>query len=539
MHGLKLLAVGLGSAFGLASTTTPAWAQDYDNAIRGVKVVVPTARGRKTYGGTRLTRALRRALTDGVGPLISSRAFRDMQSNLQIKGKRRWSRRNLARVGREIGADYVLYVTINRKGWLYTARARFINTMTNEVQMDFRSQYYDPSTDTADRGERIAKRTLLKMQTLAEEGLLQISDPAPSPPLAPLTAESTIEPMAEPPVASLSTDEAPADRAPQASGSSFEPERPERPPLGEATDLDRRPASVAQNEAPAPPTIAPRASPPSSRVARAAAADSSAPRASERVQAQAPPPGLDGENTAVFRFDVSGGAGLLRRYDVSSASVDDSGLSFPLDPTSLVQAGFDVVIPSVGLGAELDFALRPVRYEVGTVGQEPDMPSGLLINTVLWATYHIILAGDGEQAVRLLPKIGGRLDMAPVDQHAANFVISTTAIAVVGGVELRWPVNRTLELGVAIDGGYIASYSEDPTTSGNDGAGFTAGGDLEVRIWLTSTIGIAFDSRYRYAQVDFDGVPTRQVPDAEQGELENVTVATQDLLTSVGVALRF
>ena len=522
----------------VVSVASPsAFAQDSD-VIKRVRIVVPTARGRKQYGGARLSRSLRRTLTESIGPLIPSRALRKAQRKLGLKGRKKWGRRALGRAGREVGADYVLYTSIKRKGWLYTARARLVNTITGQVQMDFRSQYYDPAKEAADRGQRIGARTLLKMQTLAEEGQL----------LATGTPPDASAPAGAPPPAAVppSFDETPSIVAPPSDP------RPSNELGDPATGLEGEPAIESPpSPAPSPPLVGlePSAPPPPPFGDEPTNAPMNEARVDEPLRTDAPAaeaqierplqPSATSVEVDIIRFEVGGGAGLLRRYDVSSAAVDDSGLSYPLDPTSLVQAGVDLLWPSVGLGAELDFAFRPVRYEVGIANQAPDRPGGLIINGAGWMTYHFELAGSGRYALRLIPKVGARIDVAPVDEHSANFVISSTAIAVAGGLGLRWPVNRTLEIGLAVDGGWVASYSEDPATSGDGGAGFTVGGDLDLRIWLTSTIGIAIDSRYRFLQVSFDGAPTRQLPTAEQGRLENVTVSTQDLLTSLGIALRF
>ena len=533
-------------------------------SVRAVRIVVPTARGRRKYGGKKLTKALRKTLRAEVGAVVSARSFRDAQRRLGLSGKKKWSRANIARAGREVGADYVLYTRISRKGWLYTAQARLVNTATDEVQMDFRSQYYDPNKDTGDRGIRIANRTLLKMQTLAEEGRLLATGggataQTSTPPIgfsatAGQTGATSSDP-ARPPELVDPADPGPGQRDTTGDLRSEQPRASSAPPA--VATLSPAETSRSETALPRSSLVVPDdpeddlksdglrddgwayAAPP--------AQDAQAPVLNSAAAATPTPDATVAAPTAVrpetddefLRIDISGGAGLLRRYDVSSANVGDSGLSYPLDPTSLLRAGVDLLIPKTSLGFDIDFAFRPVQYEVGPVGQPAETPSGMLINTAVWVNYQVPLAGAGRQAIRLIPRIGGRLDTAPVDSHPGNFVIPATSITVVGGVGVRWPINRTLEVSAAIDGGWIASYSEERAVSGDGGTGFSVGGDLDVRIWLSSMIGIAFDTQYRFAQVNFDGLPTRQVPNGETGQLENLTVSTQDLLTSVGMALRF
>ncbi|MEL7372646.1 MAG: hypothetical protein AAFN74_27215, partial [Myxococcota bacterium] len=190
-----------------------AFAQQSES-VSAVRIVVPTPRGRKAYGGSKLVRALRASLRDDVGAVISARRMRAAQKRLGLAGRAKWNRRGLAKAGREIGADYVLYIRVTRKGWLYTAQARLINTATNEIQMDFRSQYYDPRKEAADRGERIARRTVLKMQTLAEEGqLLATGKPRAAPPPRSIESMTSIPPRQAPTEPALAP-ESPADADP-------------------------------------------------------------------------------------------------------------------------------------------------------------------------------------------------------------------------------------------------------------------------------------------------------------------------------------
>ena len=71
-----------------------------------------------------------------------------------------------ALAGRDRGADYGLVVTVTKNGWKYTAHAILIDCRTRELVMDFRSEYFDPKKETLDRGRRIARTTLEKIEIL-------------------------------------------------------------------------------------------------------------------------------------------------------------------------------------------------------------------------------------------------------------------------------------------------------------------------------------------------------------------------------------
>ena len=144
-------------------------AQDDDSVpdISEIKLVVPRARGKKSWGRDTLTQSLRKHLAEGVN-LISHRQFLRQRKKLRIRSSAVFRSENLAKVGRAIDAQFVLAVVIKRQRWLYTATARLIDTETGAEKMNFRSQYYKPGAEAEDRGFRIARRTLQKLGTLLD-----------------------------------------------------------------------------------------------------------------------------------------------------------------------------------------------------------------------------------------------------------------------------------------------------------------------------------------------------------------------------------
>ncbi len=472
----------LGLALMLAAPAV-ASAQDWPTSVRGLKVVIPTARAKRSYGRKVITASVRKTMAAGLGELISPSALKKAQRKLKLRGSKRFSDKNLAKAGRAAGAQWVLDIKVTKKKWLYTATARLINTETGAEQMNFRSQFYKPRKEGKDRGFRIAKRTIEKLDTLTREG--------PLPALAGGTQDRpTKDPMAVAPPADLTKDDVgtppPAD------------------PLAQRLD-DPPPATPA-----APPVAAATTAPP-------------------------PPPADD--DTELLRFSIAAGSGLLRTYTLSSDAVAASQLSYQLDPLSLIFADAEVILPGVPVTAIFKGAFRPVGYTVDPPGEATQRSSGSLIDASLMAGYHLNLSGRGRRAMRLVPLIGARMNVSS-GSDSAGILVSSTLLAVQAGALARLPINDVLEINLQAEGGLIASYSESPSTSGGGGSGFTAAGEIGARIWLSPSIAIAFDNRFTYEQLSFTGAPTRILPASEQANLQNVSVSTKDLRASVGVAFR-
>lgn len=149
-----------------------------------------------------MTRALRREL-ESFGTQISEEVFVAKGNELGIRGADRWSLANIAKAGKASGAHYVLFTSISKRGWLYTGRAILVNCATGGVDMDFRSDYYKPDSEAADRGRRIGRKSREKLELLVgTQGL---------PALTPV-ADAAEPGMTEPPPDETAT--APADVTP-------------------------------------------------------------------------------------------------------------------------------------------------------------------------------------------------------------------------------------------------------------------------------------------------------------------------------------
>ncbi len=96
--------------------------------------------------------------------------------------------------GQLIGAEYVLRVRIRKIGWQYKARAVLLRSQDRATVMDFVAGYFRPDDDAADRGRRIARKTLQKLMVLHPPS--KGTKPAPPPP--PAVVQTTAPPSPPP-----------------------------------------------------------------------------------------------------------------------------------------------------------------------------------------------------------------------------------------------------------------------------------------------------------------------------------------------------
>lgn len=540
-------------------------------SVRGIQIVIPEARGRRAWGRADLSKSLRRTMVQAVGPLVPSRDLDRAQRKLKQRRRQRRRPEGLAAAGKEIGAQFVLDVAITKKGWLYTARALLINTQTGEVQMDFRSQFYKPRKEAGDRGERIGARTIEKLATLIADGA--------APALAAANGDSTdvrLDDDGDDALASAgdvdridsgaaagggsmagagsnaggspSGTSAGGSSAANADGStsgamaganaggstsgSMTGSNAGASTSGSMTGSNAGGSNAGGSTGGTGGAFASGAGGASSGSSSGFGSDAT------RVGADVRPARRD-DGAEIVRVSLGAGAGLLRTYDLAYTSGDNSRLSHQLEPLSLFDLRAEFIAPVVPVSLALNAAFRPVRYNIRLAEQGEVTPSGSLFDVMFLAGYHIGIAGSGKQTYKIIPAAGVRLGLSNVDDHPGDVVLSSTTLAAVAGLGLRLPFNDVLEVSFGVDGGLILGYSENPATSGESASGITIGGDLQVRIWLSEAIAIAIDNRFTFETIDLEGTPTRQLPDSEQGGVQDATISTKDLRTSAGVAVRF
>jgi hypothetical protein len=505
----------------LLALAPAAQAQD---SVKGLRIVVPDARGKAAFGKAQLSKALRRTLAEAVGPLIPSKKLEQAQKKLKHKGKQLADPALLAEAARTIDAQYVLAVEITKEKWLYTARAQLINVETGVAQMDFRSQFYKPKAEADDRGKRIGVRALAKMEELAKAG--------ESPKIGVSTGVGA--------VAQKDPDPAPLvnDRVPSGEDDLKDPGQPTRsdkiddtPPVGGDT-------TVAANEMRNPSETSGSSSLSSSSSGSSFSSGGSG--TSTGLLVTLDPEEEEEVDDEFFRLTVAGGAGLLRTYDVNAAGVENSRLSYRLAPLALINGDLEISIPGVPLGLLARASFRPVRFEVTIEGNgtsDPNTPRGIFLDTAALLQAPIAVSGEGRTAFRVIPGAGIRYSMLNVSTHLGDIVVDSNSFAPIAMLALRMPINDVLELNLGIDGGLVLGYSESPGETGVEAdGGIVIGGDFRARIWLSDAVAIAFDTRFDFEKVDFTGAPSRRLPAGEA--IENATITTKDLRTGVGIAFR-
>lgn len=548
-------------AAALGVVLAPSSARAQDAQVKGLRIVVPDAIGKGPDGRAALTKALRRTMAEGVGPLIPSQKLADAQRKLKLKGKELTSPAGLAAAARAIDAQYVLTIEVTKEKWTYTARALLVNAENAEIQMDFRSQYFKPNKEADDRGKRIGARTLLKLEELlkagpapftASPGAVAAADPSKGDKLGDRAGDKLGD--------KASRDRALGDRA---QGERAIGDRAQPTGSGDRVD-DRSRDRAGGEDALASKGAGRRETVGDDRVGEAGYDDRASGGASsggyasrdDRDRGRDEGGAMGGTSASVgvtprrtrlsapeelFRAAVTGGAGILRSYDLTSDAVTSSRLSYKLAPLAMLAGEAEVIVPGLPLGVLARLAWRPVSFELKVadvpVGDDANKPKGMFLDTAALIRVHLPLGGEGRSAFRLIPAAGVRLGMLSVERHPSDLLVSHTTFSPILAVGARMPFNDVFELNLGVDGGLMLGYSESPAASGAsfDG-GFTLGGDLGARVWLSSAIAIAFDLRFDLEKASFTGRPTRiQAPNEE---LENATTTNQDLRTGIGLAFR-
>jgi hypothetical protein len=159
-----------------------------------------------------------------------------------------------------------------------------------------------------------------------------------------------------------------------------------------------------------------------------------------------------------------------------------------------------------------------------------------MLDIAFAARYHLLLSGQGRDAIRLIPTLGARLDVLSVSEHLANLIHGSTSFAPYAGVDLRMPFASSFEAIVALEGGLVLSFSESPARDGQFGSGLSFGAGLGLRWWLASSVAIALDGRYDVRQINLQGASERQ-PVARE-DLRDLSLGNRDLRLGLGLAFR-
>ena len=491
--GVLALMAGLGFASPRESSAQTGPAQAEFRVV--VEVRGPTAWGRRP-----LSRRLRRTLADGIGGLRSSRAFRRAQRRLKIPKKRQTYPSRLARTAREIKADYVLFVRIERlkareraklgadSDAKFVAKAYLITAKDGKIAKQA-SFPFAAKTDAAQVGNTIAVDMTAALRATR----------APPPPVAVKAPEPAVE--------------APEPSVPDPTA----PWRTEPPP----------PPAPPPTATPSPlPPLPDRLQPPV-----------------RRTVVTAP----DAAPTRTFRFGLGLGSALFRDYALSS-DAGDSALSYDLPPVFLVGLDLEFDVPGTGgtertdapdesndsslagLTLAVRAAFRTMAFEVNTDGEAAE-PGGTHFDGRFLIDYGFALA----DTFTLRPQVGLRLGLTSVGEHASAAILSSTMLAPIVGVRGELGRRGGIEGHLGVDAGYVVFYDESPTQTGDSPGGLALGVDLSGRFWLDDRWAITADGRFSYDQVSFSGLPTRGVLRTEAPAFRSASIATTDASVRVGV----
>ena len=500
----------------------PAWGD-----LNGVRLAVLDAKGPAAYGGAAIMRELKAKLAAAGLKLVEQAELNKAGKELKLKPS---SEQDFAKLGKHVGAPYVLRLITSKKGWLFTANAQLINTETAEIQMDFKSGYYKPKEEAADRGERIARTTLEKLATLTSGGIGAIAT-AP-PPKGPVNDRIDDPPPPSPKPRGSVDDkvDGPPPSTPDIKPNPYADPKPSPSPASSASASPTPAASPAPAASPSP---APATSPRSP-----ASGPASGSSATAQVRPAEPD---DSEKLDSFRASVVAGSALVHTYSLSTASGAESTLSYNLSPMALFAGDAEYIINKIHLGVGGRVSFSPTRFQpqpsLQASGLAASFP-GSLLDIGVNLRGHFALSGQGRRAIELVPTAGLRIGMLNVADHLGNVVHGYTEVAPALGVGLRLPVGERFEFLAAVEGGLVLSHSETPADSvdGTFSSGFLFGSDLGARFWLSGGVGIALDARFELRSISLSGPSLRQTPPRE--DLTNVGISSRDLKVGLGLAFR-
>ncbi len=298
------------------------------------------------------------------------------------------------------------------------------------------------------------------------------------------------------------------------------------------------PPRAAQEELPPPAPLPPPPARSPTRRGTFAMQDDDTPPA--RIEARSLEPDDDGAERSMFRFRVSGGTQVASSYGVSVGGVD-TGLQYDLGVVPLVQADFQFALVDIGFGARAEFNFSPVSFVVDvTPVVEPREPSGFFISAGGHLFYDIDLMKWGEGGrFAIAPLVGGGVNLLDVESQGVNsVVVGYNAVDVSGGARFIVQLSQDFVIEAEGRGGYVLSFTEDPTTTGADATGFTIQAGAAVRYWLLSSLGVSLDATYRQMEVDFTGLGTRAgfVGDPI---LDDASLSVRDVKVALGVVVGF
>ena len=250
---------------------------------------------------------------------------------------------------------------------------------------------------------------------------------------------------------------------------------------------------------------------------------------------RAPPPSrLESPERAMIRLSVGVGSRLFSAYSVL-VDGEETGLGYTLDPLLAADARGVVAFPGLPFGIEVDFAFRPVAFQLSTdPAVVPSDPRGqvLDIGGSLWWRFDLNRWGD--RVLTLTPLLGLMYaSLSAEEQGPATLVTSWSSVAVDGGLRLGLEIGDRWAFDAETVGGAILSFSEAPTTTGERGEGFRVAARLRGRHWFLEQLGAELSLGFDHQSISTFGLGSRAPLDGDP-ELRDAALRTEAL--DVGLA---
>ncbi len=413
----------------------------------------------------------------------------------------------MARAAREVGADYVLDMEVPKRldDGPWRLKVRIIRSDQDVIIVQEQFPYDDERTKAIELAQRVVE---VAKAALERQGALSEPESASrSPSRQDLAGEPDL------------------DRSEPASGVAGAPAQPGGPP-----DTSGRPpalpSGVADSAAVAPLAVPP---PDTLQFYTPDMVPPTQPRATidlSTLPTSRPKPRL-------LHITVAFGSGLFRDYSVSADAVPNSSIGYQVSPAPFFRGMLQLIVPSVGLGLSADVGFRTLNYTVESLdGPDEELPGQLFdfdVNLVYrWRTPRL----------DIIPKVGARIGVTAVDrQEGFGDIPAATSIAAVGGCDLLVR-GQGWDIRAGGDFGWTLSYDERPRTTGQNGAGPAFAARAGATVWLNDQIGIGIDAIFSGEFLNFEGQPTRFVPEDEVAGLTDAQVTILDFRATGGARLR-
>lgn len=264
----------------------------------------------------------------------------------------------------------------------------------------------------------------------------------------------------------------------------------------------------------------------------------SSPEPVAEARAEARPSG-DERAAPILMLTAGAGSQALSAYAVTVGDTV-TGLGYALTPLMLIAGTLRFNVPSTGLGVEADVAFAPAKFALGGVNNptpDPVEPTGSFLDFGAALLYRLQLTGSGwGDGFALEPLVGFRFSSLSVQEQAPAVVLSASGIGLEFGARPVLAVSRALEVFADLRFRLQLSYTEKPTTTGQDGSGIGLRVGGGARYWIIPKLGLALDVGYAFASVGLKGNGDRQLFQNDAA-LIDASTKSSSLRASLGAVL--